>query len=575
MKRRLIGMVLVLLVIINQFVLGVEAAGNSVLKKHRLSYASSPADNPLRGFVGYRGAGSYTDYPYSMEYVVIKLSDIVVGKNKYNWTPLEKGLKEVASYGRHSILSFYMDMPGKSYKESGIPGYLLKEGLKTNYYWQSGGGYSPDYSDQRLWKTVYNFVKAFGKKYDGDKRIAQVEASIVGFWGEWHTHPYTNFGLKDADLIKLAKTYDKAFNKTQVSIRYPKSGTNKLNLGYSDYSFCYETLTDSWSQYQRLKRFHATDYWKKNMGGGEVYPPYYNKIFMSKGWSVRNGESYNKCVKKLHPTWLLFGLGHSLTGTNRENSIKAAKKLGYDFTVTSAYFQDKITTKKQSIPVKIKIKNIGVAPFYYNWKVKLAIFNHKGKQVRTINTKWDLTQIAADGKIDTLSDKFKNMKLNKGIYTIEMKVNNPLPNGNKLMFANSTQKVNGWLVLGTFSVGNAKIKKTKFKTDSTSISNSFKITRTYYKETIKAGKSFVVGARIRNYRTSTYTKSDRVQILVYKNKKLIRKVITDWRIKNIKAHTNHYYCYTLKGLKAGNYSLKIKLHAKGQPIEIGDLYVKK
>lgn len=576
MKKRMLAIALMLVFVLNHLnALNVHAASSSSVKKHKLYYASSPADNPLKGFVGYSGAGSYTDYPYSMEFIVIKLSDIVVGENKYDWTVLESKLKEVASYGRHSIISFYMDTPGTSYSETGIPKYLLDDGLKVNYYWQSGGGYSPDYADARLWKMVHNFVKALGKKYDGDKRIAQIEASIVGIWGEWHTHPYKNFGLKDSDLAQLAKTYDTSFGKTQVSARYPKSGTNKLNVGYSDYSFCYETMTDSWSQLKRLQQYGATNYWKKNMGGGEVYPPYYKKIFVYNGWTVRKGEGYNQCVKALHPTWMLFGSGHGLTGTNRENSIRAAKKLGYDFTVTAAYYKNKITTKKQNIPVKINIKNIGVAPFYYKWTVQLAIFNSSGKQVKTINTKWDITKIAADGKVDKLSTKFKNVKLKKGVYTIAMKVKNPLSNGNKLMFANKSQKANGWLELGKFSVGNAKIKKSSTKTDTSSTSKSYRITKSYYNQTIKAGKIFTFGARIRNYGSSTYTGNDYVQILFYKNKKLVRKVITDWKIKYVSAHTNEYFSFKLKGLSAGTYSVKVKLHAKGLPIEIGDMVVRK
>lgn len=576
MSKKIISLVLIIFIILSQLsVLNVHAGSSSSIKKHKLYYASSPADNPLKGFVGYRGAGSYTDYPYSMEYIVIKLSDIVVGENKYDWTVLENYLNEVSSYGRHSIVSFHMDMPGSSYEESGIPKYLLNSGLKVNYYWQSGGGYSPDYTDQRLWTMIYNFVKALGKKYDGDKRIAQIEASIVGFWGEWHTHPYKNFGLKDSDLVKLAKTYDNSFNKTQISLRYPKSGTNKLNVGYSDYSFCYETLTDSWSQLKRLQQYSATNYWKKNMGGGEVYPPYYKKIFVYNGWTVRKGEGYNQCVKALHPTWMLFGAGHSLTGTNRENSILAAKKLGYDFTVTAAYFKNKITTEKQNIPVKLNIKNIGVAPFYYKWTVQLAIFNSSGNQVKTINTKWDLTKIAADGKNDKLSTKFKNVKLKKGVYTIAMKVKNPLTNGNKLMFANKTQKANGWLELGKFTVGKTKVKKTTVKNDNTSVSKSYKITKSYYKETVKAGQNIVIGARIRNYGSSAYSGNEYVQILFYKNKKLVRKVITDWKIRYVSSHTNEYFSYNLKGFSAGIYSVKIKLHTNGLPIDIGDMTVKK
>lgn len=46
---------------------------------------------------------------------------------------------------------------------------------------------SPLYNDTVLLEVLHNFIAAYGAKYDGDKRIAYVQAGLLGYWGEYHT----------------------------------------------------------------------------------------------------------------------------------------------------------------------------------------------------------------------------------------------------------------------------------------------------------------------------------------------------------------------------------------------------
>jgi hypothetical protein len=48
-----------------------------------LSYASAPADNPLKGFLPY--AGSYQTFPYSMEWFYLPLSEVMKGPRQFRW----------------------------------------------------------------------------------------------------------------------------------------------------------------------------------------------------------------------------------------------------------------------------------------------------------------------------------------------------------------------------------------------------------------------------------------------------------------------------------------------------------
>lgn len=546
---------------------------------HLLKYAESPADNPLKGFAGYQGTGSYSDFPSSLEFVSIPLSDIVIGENKYNWESLEKCLNEVASYGRHSIVSFYMDMPGH---DVGIPKYLRDGGLKVYKYTlvsatknQKEVGYSPDYSNQELWKMVYSFVQEFGKHYDGDVRIAQIEASIIGIWGEWHTSTF-NYGLKDEQLGQLAKVYDQSFDQTQISCRYPKAGTKNYDVGYSDYSFCYESIVDGWSQWNRLKSFTLTDYWTRNMGGGELMPQYVKKIFETQDWCLKKGESYKECLNALHPSWLLVGSLTDFEPVERENAIEAASQLGYDFTVTQARYNKQLEKGASKLELGISIKNVGIAPFYYNWDSKIILVDQFGKEVYQEKTGWDLTKIQPDKKEYEFSHHISVSELAEGSYTILYQVINPLKGGYSLRFANQTQLKNGKLVLGEFSIGNS-IQKNSIITsdDEQNLMKKYnlQVTSKFVNDEIKMNSKYLLGVRIRNLSSQYIKDINKILINVYYDDKLINSISTDWKATKIKPNNNSFFAWSLRFDKKGTYHLKLRFSPANEEVEIGSVHV--
>lgn len=567
-----------------------KTTGDKLSKKedsivHTLTYAKSPADNPLKGFVGYQGTGSYSDFPISLEYIVMPISEIVIGKDEYDWSLLEKYLNEVASYGRQSILAFYLDTPGSELGIQAIPQYLLNEGLKVKEYTMGSGtsdeietGFSPDYSNKDLWEMVYAFVEKLGKRYDGDVRIAQIEASIVGIWGEWHTSPY-DFGLEDSQLSQLAKIYDQAFDKTQISCRYPKSGMENLSVGYSDYSFCYETIVDAWSQLAQLKKFNLKNYWKKNMGGGELMPRFVQTIFETEGWSLKEGESYEECVQALHPSWLLVGSLTEFDPVERENAINAASRLGYDFTVTQAYYSENIQKGTAQMGVGILIKNIGVAPFYYKWNSEIILVDQKGNEIYCEETDWDLTQIQPNGKEYGFVHNISLPDLEEGTYTILYQVINPLEGGYSLRFANETQLDSGKLILGSFSIGNTKpvVSKEALGIEETceEIFDKYKmqITSKYLNDQTAINDNYILGVRIRNFGEEYVEDIDKVIINIYYKNKLIDSILTDWILKRIEPNESGYFAWQLKFEEKGEYELRIRFSPELEDIIIGSIQV--
>lgn len=551
---------------------------------HLLEYAESPADNPLKGFVGYQGTGEYSDFPVSLEYIVMPISEIVTGKDEYDWSKLENNLSEVASYGRQSMISFYMDIPGSEIGKNAIPQYLRDGGLALHKYSlysyvrnEEEVGYSPDYSNQDLWKMVYSFVEELGKRYDGDVRIAQIEASIVGIWGEWHTDIY-DYGLEDSQLVQLANVYDNAFNQTQISCRYPKTGMEELSVGYSDYSFCYESIVDDWSQLERLKSFNLADYWKNNMGGGELMPQYVSSIFETEDWSIREGESFEECRQALHPSWLLVGSLNDFESVERENAIEAASQLGYDFTVTKSVFSDQIPEGTKKMEVGVTIKNVGIAPFYYDWDSELILVDQSGTEVYREKTDWDLTDIQPDGKEYQYVHNLSVSDLDEGTYTILYQVINPLTGGYSLRFANQTQQRDGKLVLGEFTIGNPEISiaSVDLKTDAVqSIINKYnlQVTSKYLNDVISAGDSYFIRVRIRNLSKQYIKGIDGIQIKVYYNHDCIDSILTNWKVGEIKPNDNSFFAWNLGLQDKGVYNLKLQFLPESDEIEIGSIRV--
>ncbi len=435
--------------------------------------AESRDGNPLKGLLPFED-GTDTAFPHSLEWFYISVREVQTGMNTFDWTALEKHLNAIAGRGHQAVFRFYYDYPGEP---TGVPQFLIDSGLKMNKYDEpdnlGGSGYSPDYEDMNLRVSMQNFIKAFGKKYDGDPRIGFLTLGLLGFWGEWHTWPYDgwnppkeNWTPSSTVYTEVLMAFDGAFDKTPLCVREPKSGilNSTADVGYHDDSFGYATLTaeaggQSWSFMEKVTAEKEQNKWKTNVIGGEIYPPDQNTIFASDPWKGGEGQTWADCLAQARPTWLMCHKIQTYTGDTYKNALKASKQLGYDFRVSTAYFDN--LSKTSPLYLGIDIKNIGIAPFYYDhtmWPVKVGV-KKGGKLVKSWTTTWDLDTIAADGKPKTFEYSVNAPGLAAGTYNMCIKVVNPLEKGNILGFANAGQNSDGWLDLGTFTVSNTAAKK--------------------------------------------------------------------------------------------------------------------
>ncbi|NJP97629.1 DUF4832 domain-containing protein [Nonomuraea sp. FMUSA5-5] len=478
------------------------AAPDPSLQAHPLTAAPGPLDNPLKGFARFYWPGSdqNTGYPHSLTWSYFGLSEVMTDPadcSKINWSILDNALNEIASYGNQAAVRFYMEYPDGSgtHPANAIPhcfdGHVT---YRTNTRW---GTTSPDYDNAYLLDALSGFIAAFGARYDGDPRIGFIHLGLIGLWGEWHTWPYDtdtsgdsypNYMPTDEHAARILRAYDDAFDETKLEVRYPDSAggaATGLDVGYHDDSFCFRegsplagvTLPQSlggasWAQLQRALAVGGENKWITSSMGGEVRPEIQATAFAS--WPGGSGQVDNMkaCIELEHTTWKINEQSQGYAAGD-PGVAAAVRLMGYNLTVDNAYFKN---TASGTTNVGVKISNTGVAPFSYPWTVTLGLRNSAGTVVKTFDTPWDLRKVMplkirafpdwGVGPDPTYLDYGYPQYFQTGVdlsgvaggsYQWVLRVRNPLEavsaNAKKLRFANATQGADGWLTLGTVTVG--------------------------------------------------------------------------------------------------------------------------
>jgi hypothetical protein len=109
--------------------------------------------NPMKGLVPYSwqvdNSTSVNEFPFSLEFDYIPLSDVMHGMNLFDWSALELLLNKTKSRHNQAIIRFYLDYPNRS---MGTPGFLIDQGLPMREYsdWGNSASKSPDWNNTLL-----------------------------------------------------------------------------------------------------------------------------------------------------------------------------------------------------------------------------------------------------------------------------------------------------------------------------------------------------------------------------------------------------------------------------------------
>jgi hypothetical protein len=435
------------------------SAGRSADPPRPVAPGAEPASNPLKGLIPF--AGDYPGFPHSMEWSYFPLNAVMTGPQTFDWAVVDDALNEIANRGHQTAMRFYLDYPGR---ESGIPQFLLDGGLVTYPYTEFDNETSviPDYDDANLLAALDRFIAALGERYDGDPRLGFLQVGLIGFWGEWHTWPYDGWGdlpnrmPTEENQARILDDFLEAFDETELEIRYATTANAGLDVGYHDDSFALSTKPSDFGWYfmDQVIAAGATEKWKTNSIGGELRPELQSCIFSAQGCPVieEGGDNdFPGSVSVTHASWLInhYAFQTGYTGADRARALAGAASLGYSFRVNTASFP-LLHRAKDTFRVAVSVENRGVAPFYYDWPITVALADHKGRVVRSWETAWTLDTIASGAKV-TFTGSVATKGVKPGVYTVLVQGTNPLTTGQPVRFANRAQdkKVDGWLSLGT------------------------------------------------------------------------------------------------------------------------------
>jgi hypothetical protein len=197
-----------------------------------------------------------------MEWFYMPLRSVMTGPHTFTWRALDAQLNQIGRRGHYAVFRFYLDYPTKP---SGIPEYLLRAGLKVHTYtdYNNTTSVSPDYDDPRLRTAMVSFIRALGRRYDGDPRIGFLEVGLIGFWGEWHTFPHDEWIASLTTMDRVLQAYTSAFHRTKLLVRRPIDPINIYPVGYHDDSFAYDTVANRNGNFMDdLDQLNLQDIWR-------------------------------------------------------------------------------------------------------------------------------------------------------------------------------------------------------------------------------------------------------------------------------------------------------------------------
>ena len=441
------------------------------------TYTPAPVDNPLKGIVPYVSQYPHGRFSHSMEFSYVPMRGLMDRTRDahgelqyvYDWAPIEQRINTANDRGCQLIFRIFLEYPGQPIA---VPQFLIDDGLKMIEWTdpeENKTNCTPDYQDPHLRQAIKAFIAALGQKYDGDPRVGFLTAGILGKWGEWHNWPQSELFASPRVQQEVMDAYAAAFKTTKILLRYPagvKDFSHASNaeapFGYHDDSFAWATLetgksADSWYYMALLKKAgpQAMNKWKTFPVGGEIRPELWSASFTEQPHPKQ--QDFDQCVRQTHVSWLMdTGLSspkYPLSKSRYENAIQFVQKMGYELHISSADIQ----RKNDQLDVSITFENRGVAPFYYDWPVELALLNRQGDPIHIWKMPWKLSAVLPNEPAVWKSDSLKLPENAQKDLHAAIRIPNPMPKGKSLRLANIYHPAtSAWLLLEKPATGALK-----------------------------------------------------------------------------------------------------------------------
>lgn len=409
----------------------------------RLKAAPGPLSNPLKGWCPYTDAGEI-ELPYSMVFFPVAWNELEPRQGQYAFDKWEKKAWSVErARGKHVVFRVYADMPARP---TGMPKWLLDQGVRLTPYTDHGGGQSPDYNHPKMVSAMEKFIAALGRRYEDNPRVPFIQLGLLGFWGEWHTYPRNELFASPATQKRIIDAYHKAFANKRLMARSPTDYAGKQAwLGFHDDMLPEDTDgAEAWKFLPRLRSSGRGENWMRSVFGGEM-------VFNgNQRWLGAEFPHMLRMVEEAHFSWVgpyCPALEPAPSPQFVERAAELVRRMGYQFSLTEIRYDADM--RGGALKVAIRGENQGVAPFYYAWPIELALLDRAGKPIERMPVPWDVRKWLP-GHFS--AEALLKPSLKAGDYQLAIGVIDPWTKQPAIEFANDLARKGGWTILCNMSV---------------------------------------------------------------------------------------------------------------------------
>ncbi len=301
-----------------------------------------------------------------LEFAYLKYDQVINAKGKYDWTAVDSLLKAAAKRKHQMVIRFWFTYPDK---QTAVPAYIksLPDYQETFAKGDGKPTWYPDWSHDQLQQFTLDFYSAFAKRYDQDPRLAFLQTGF-GLWAEYHCFggplkPGQTFPSK-AFQKTFYKHMNRCFKQTPwmmsvncIDTRQSPVGDEpeliKIGFGlFDDSLLCKEHDRVNAMNWKKLGgKEHA----KLGPHGGEF--SYYNQNDQQYALA-KNGPNGTSIEQMVGQYGVSFVIGNDQPRYQKMARIEqAGLAMGYRFKITRYQTNHQV--------VRLRIKNVGVAPIYY------------------------------------------------------------------------------------------------------------------------------------------------------------------------------------------------------------------
>lgn len=433
--------------------------------------------NPYMGWVP---AATVTNHvqPHTMVYASLLWSELEPdAKGGYDWAGFEarNNFDYWRSKGVKINIRFYMDLPTTT-SHMDIPQWLYNAmgSTKGTYYDCSiGKGFSPDYTDPVLISEHERVIAAIAERYNNDTDIAFIQIGSLGHWGEWHCWPYNSSdggpsGVFPAESIsnQYVTHYLQSFSSGKLCMRRSTqlAANNGMGLFNDMFGETASTEASGWGWLWQINNGYLDDlgqtqpampdFWKYGPSGGE-FGNGNSALYLT-------NEKIDETIRLAqvsHTSWLgpCCPADLEVNGTYQENIDRLLKTIGYRFVLESVSHAT-TAAAGSTMNVTMNWSNKGVAPFYFQWPLRLGLADANG--VITYTTATEDIRNWLPGTTTVNADLIVPSTVQSGTYTLVVALIDPATNQPGINLAIGGKRADGWYALDTITVSGTSSAQT-------------------------------------------------------------------------------------------------------------------